>query len=63
MLYTLKQARLLSGKTQVEMAKMLGVCRDTYRKLELHPGVATIEQAKAISKITSIPFDQIFFDS
>lgn len=28
MVYTVKQARLLAGKTQVEMAKLMGISRD-----------------------------------
>lgn len=28
MVYTVKQARLLAGKTQVEMAKLMGISSD-----------------------------------
>ncbi len=28
MVYKVKQARLLAGKTQVEMAKLMGISRD-----------------------------------
>lgn len=28
MVYTVKQARLLAGNTQVEMAKLMGIFRD-----------------------------------
>lgn len=58
--YTIKQARQLSEKTQVEMARLLGVSRDTYRKIELNPDSATIAQARAISIILKIPVNQIF---
>lgn len=61
MVFTVKQARLLAEKTQAEMAKLLGVSRDTYRKIEKFPEQATISQARSISAITSIPVDQIFF--
>lgn len=59
--YTVKQARRLADKTQAEMAKYLGVSRDTYRKIELFPEQATVKQAQDISAITKIPVDQIFF--
>ena len=62
MVYSVKQARALADKTQAEMAEKLGVTRDTYRKIEQNPGRATIDQAVAISRITGIPIDQIFFD-
>lgn len=58
--YTIKQARRLSEKTQVEMAQLLGISRDTYRKIELNPDSATIAQARAISLILKIPVNQIF---
>lgn len=61
MIYTVKQSRLLSGKTQRKMAELMGIHRDTYRKIELYPENATIKQAVEISKITGIPMDQIFF--
>lgn len=59
--FTVKQARLIAGKTQSEMAKKLNVSRDTYRKIELSPDKTTIAQARSISDITGIPIDQIFF--
>lgn len=59
--YTVKQARLLCGKTQREMAESLRMHRDTYRRIEEHPDEATVAQAKRISEITGIKVDQIFF--
>jgi DNA-binding XRE family transcriptional regulator len=61
--YTIKQARMLNDKTQKEMADLLCIDRGTYRKIELYPDKATVAQAKAISTITNIPVDQIFFSS
>lgn len=61
-MFTLKQARLLCDKTQKQMAESLSVSRDTYRKIEENPDVATIRQAKIICKITGLSIDQIFFD-
>lgn len=59
--FTVKQARMLNSITQAEMAKKMGISRDTYRKIESNPETATIKQAKDISKITGIEIDQIFF--
>ena len=63
MKYSVKQARLLAGLTQIQMAEKMGVHRDTYRKIESYPESATIEQGKQISAITGIGFDEIFFDT
>lgn len=61
MRFTVKQARLIAGKTQTEMAEKLNVSRDTYRKIELFPEKTTIAQALTISDITGIPINQLFF--
>lgn len=61
MAFTVKQARLFAGKKQQEMADFLGIHVQTYRKLEKKPSTTSVEQAKKISEITGIPYDQIFF--
>lgn len=61
MTYTVRQARRLAERTQREMAHSMGISRDTYRKIELNPEIATIEQAKSISRIVGIPMDKIIF--
>lgn len=58
---SLKQGRLLRGFTQKEMADILGLCEDTYRKIERNPEIATIAQAKKISKKLDMNYDAIFF--
>lgn len=60
--FTIKQARQYAGYTQRDMASMLGISRDTYRKIEQSPENATIAIAKKISEVVDIPIDQIFFD-
>jgi DNA-binding XRE family transcriptional regulator len=57
---TVKQARLLKEKTQRQMATDLGLHVDTYRKIERNPDAATVGQAKRISEITGIPYNDIF---
>lgn len=58
---SLKQTRLVKGKTQDEMAEKLGVHVLTYRKLEENPNEATIKQAKILSEFLGVPYDDIFF--
>ena len=58
----LRQARRLKDKTQEEMANLLKVHVQTYRKIEETPSIATIEQAKKISEYLNFPYDEIFFD-
>lgn len=62
MIFSVKQARAYAGYTQVEMAKMLNISRDTYRKYELKPETIPIEKAKKIADITKIPLNAIFFN-
>lgn len=59
--FSVKQARQYAGFTQVEMAQMLGISRDTYRKIELSPETASVALAMKISAVVGIPIDQIFF--
>lgn len=59
--FTLKQARQYAGFTQLEIARILGVSRDVYRKLERYPEKTPIELAKKFSTAVGIDIDQIFF--
>lgn len=61
MAYSLKQARVLKEKTQLEMANALNVCRDTYRSIEANPDQATILQAKTICKFLEMELEDINF--
>lgn len=58
---SLKHLRLVKDKTQEDLAKALGVHIQTYRKYEENPEELTIKQAKALSKILQVPYDDIFF--
>ena len=62
-MYTVKQARLLANKTQEDMADILGIHVQTYRKLEHNPTEITIGQAKIIAEITGVSVNHIFFGS
>lgn len=59
--FSVKQARQYAGFTQVEVAKKLGISRDSYRKIETFLETASIAIAKKFSEVVGIPIDQIFF--
>jgi len=61
MMLTLKKARLVHDYSQKEMADFMGLCEDSYRRIEKNPDLATVAQAKKISYILEMPYDQIFF--
>lgn len=61
MVYTVKQARQLAGKTQRQMADLMGVSRDIYRKIELNPDQATIAQAKKFCEAADMQMDELCF--
>lgn len=61
MVFTVEQARKLSGKSQQEMADSMGIHRQTYMKIEKNPETATIKQAKEIAELTGISVEKIFF--
>ena len=61
MQYTVRQARRLAEKSQIESAKAIGVCEHTYRKIERNPELATVKQAKDLAQFWGIPYDSISF--
>ena len=61
MQFTVKQARRLAEKSQIESAKAIGVCEHTYRKIEKNPEIATVKQAKELASFFGIPYDSISF--
>jgi transcriptional regulator with XRE-family HTH domain len=62
MILTLKQARLIKGLTQSQMAERLNVHVQTYRKMEKEPDEVTIGDAKKICEILDVSYDFIFFN-
>lgn len=60
---TLKQARLISGYKQREMAELLGVHVHTYMKWEQNPEDMSVGTAKQVSRIVEVDFEKIFFDN
>ena len=61
MLLTLKQARLIGELTQEQVAELLGVHVQTYRKIEQDPDEATVKQAKTLSDKLNEDYNEIFF--
>lgn len=60
--FTPKQARLLCDKSQSEMACLMNIHPQTYRKLEKHPDLMTVKQACLFCKIVKRDIGEIFFD-
>ena len=61
MVFTLKQARVYRNKTQQDMADLIGVHVDTYRKYEQNPDVTPVGMAKKISDYLDMEYDIVFF--
>lgn len=57
MMFTVKQARVLAGKTQQQIAEAIGVHRTTYFHLEQHPETMSVLQlvrfCQAVGRDTS----------
>lgn len=60
MQFTIKQARVLAGLTQAEMAEKIGINRSTYIKIEKDPLRATIRQINQISEMTGVSIVDLF---
>ena len=58
---SLKSARMMRGITQSEMAKLLGVHRNTYVNWEEHPEDISIKRADEICRILRLTADDIIF--
>ena len=61
--YSVKQARLLSEKSQGKIAEIMGICVQTYRKLEENPEKMTIEQARLFCAAVNRSMEEISFCS
>ena len=59
--FSVKQARNLAGMTQTQMASRLGICLETYRKLEKNPENMTISQAQVFCDIVKRPINEVRF--
>lgn len=57
----LSEARKKARYSQEAVAGYLGISRPTYAKMELNPGIVTIEDAKRLSELFGVPVADIFF--
>ena len=55
---SLIQARKLRGKRQIDLAKVLGINIQTYRKLEKKPDLLKIKDLRMLSKYLDIPMEK-----
>ena len=55
---SLIQARKLRGKRQIDLAKVLGINIQTYRKLEKKPDLLKIKGLRILSKYLDIPMEK-----
>jgi hypothetical protein len=60
---SLKTARVNANMSQAQVAKRLGVHVQTYRNLEENSDTATIGQAKKLSALLKVSYDENFFTS
>ncbi|HFU6611238.1 TPA: helix-turn-helix transcriptional regulator [Bacillus paranthracis] len=59
--FTIKQARMLSGLKQVEIAKEIGVSREAYLNYEQYKTFFRIDKAFKFAEVVNIPLDDIIF--
>jgi len=58
---SVKQARLMSEKTQLQVAKAMRICVQTYRKLEENSEMMTIAQARLFCEAVGRSMDEVIF--
>lgn len=61
MKYTLEQARILAGLTQVQMARKMKMSEKTYIQYEKYRRIFRMDQAYLFMKQVNVPFDSIIF--
>ena len=57
----LAEARRLRGRRQKDLADVLGVTIQTYRKMELNPELIKLKDARIISEYLEIPLENLRF--
>lgn len=61
MKYTIGQARILGGYTQVTMASLLGMSEKTYIQYEKYRKIFRMDTANQFVTLTRIPMEDIIF--
>ncbi|MEK5215275.1 helix-turn-helix transcriptional regulator [Psychrobacillus sp. FSL H8-0487] len=59
--YTLEQARILAGLTQLEMSKKMKMSEKTYIQYEKYRRILRMDQAYLFMKHVNVPFNSIIF--
>lgn len=59
--YTLEQARILTGLTQLEMSKKMKMSEKTYIQYEKYRRILRMDQAYLFKKHVNVPFESIIF--
>ena len=60
MQYSLKELRARNNLTQEKMAKLLGISRQSYIKIEKNPQNVTCDRMTVIAKILGVSLGDIF---
>lgn len=59
--FTPKSARQLANFTQSEIAHEMGICKQTYGKLEKNPELFTVAAAVKFCSIVGLTIDEVSF--
>jgi DNA-binding XRE family transcriptional regulator len=58
---TVKQLRALANLTQRDAAKLLGIHRNTFMRLENDPGRMQLAQAAILTEMAGVGLEQVLF--
>lgn len=59
--FTLEQARILAGFSQIELAKVLGMTEKTYIQYEKYRKIFRMDHARKFVKATGFHYDELIF--
>ena len=60
-IFTLEQARILAGFSQIELAEVLGMSEKTYIQYEKYRKIFRMDHAKKFVKATGFHYDELIF--
>ena len=60
-IFTLEQARILAGFSQIELAGVLGMSEKTYIQYEKYRKIFRMDHAKKFVKATGFHYDELIF--
>lgn len=59
--FTLEQARILAGFSQIELAEVLGMSEKTYIQYEKYRKIFRMDHAREFVKATGFQYDELIF--